>query len=64
MMHSFLDAIIAFFSLVIIKDNDAFFNCPTNIEALFIVSSVFMLNPAKTVDRFSAVLSASVKSLF
>jgi hypothetical protein len=62
-MYLFLNAITAFFSLAITKDSDAFSSCPTKIEALSIAFSASTLSPAKTVDRFSAVLSVSAKSL-
>jgi hypothetical protein len=61
-MHSFLSAITASFFLAIIRDSDAFSNCPARIEALSVAFPVSTLNPAKAVDKFSAVLSASAKS--
>ena len=64
MVHSFFGAIITFFSLTIIRDSDAFFSCSAKIETLFIVSLISIFSSAKTIDRFSAVLSASAKSLF
>jgi hypothetical protein len=63
-VHSFFGAIITFSSLVITRDSDVFFNCPAKIEALSVVSLVSTFSPVKAVDRFSAVLSASAKSLF
>jgi len=63
MVHLTLGTIIASFFLVIIKNRNVFFSCPAKIEVLFIVFPVFMLNLAKAVDRFFAVLSASAKSL-
>jgi hypothetical protein len=63
MMHSLFGAIITSFSLIIIKDNDTFSSCPAKIETLFIAFSALMLSPAKTVDRFSAVLSTFARSL-
>jgi hypothetical protein len=62
-VHSLLGAIIALSSPVIARDKDIFFSCPARIEALSVAFSVSMLNPAKTIDRFSAVLSAFAKSL-
>jgi hypothetical protein len=63
MIHSFFSVIIISSSLAIIRDSDAFSNCPARIKTLFIVSPVSTLNPARTIDKFSAVLSASAKSL-
>jgi hypothetical protein len=63
MMHSFFSIIITFFSLAIIRDRNIFSSCPAKIEALFIAFSASTLNPARTVDRFFAVFSASAKSL-
>jgi hypothetical protein len=63
MVHSFLSAIITFFSLTIIRNSDAFSNYPIRIEILSITFSVSTLSPAKTIDKFFAVLSASAKSL-
>jgi hypothetical protein len=60
-VYLFLNAIITFFSLAIIKDKDIFFSCPARIEALSVVSLVFIFNSARAVDRFFTVLSASVK---
>jgi hypothetical protein len=62
-MHSFLNIIIVFSFLAITRDSDVFSNYSVKIEALFVAFSVSTLNPAKTVDRFSTVLSASAKSL-
>jgi hypothetical protein len=62
-MHSFLNTITIFSSLTIIRDSDVFSSYPAKIETLSIVSPTSTLNPAKTIDRFSAVLSASAKSL-
>jgi hypothetical protein len=64
MVHSFLSAIIAFSSLAITSDKDAFFSCFASIEAFSIVFPVFRLILAKAVDRFSVVFSAFAKSLF
>jgi hypothetical protein len=58
-----LDVIAASSSLTIIKDRDISFNYPIRIEAFFIAFPAFMLIPVKAVNRFSAVLSISAKSL-
>jgi hypothetical protein len=63
MVHLTFSAIVTSFSLTIIKDRNAFFNCPARIEALSVAFPVSILNLAKAVDRFSAVCSASAKSL-
>jgi hypothetical protein len=62
MMYSFFGAIITSFSLAITRDSDIFFSCSVRIEALSIIFLASTLSPAKTVDRFSAVLSAFAKS--
>jgi hypothetical protein len=62
-VHSFLSTIIISFSLAITRDNDAFSNYPAKIEALSVAFPASTFSPAKTVDRFSAVLSTSAKSL-
>ena len=62
-MHSFFNTIIIFFSLTITRDSDTFFNYPAKIEALFIAFLASTFNPARIVDRFFTVLSASAKSL-
>jgi hypothetical protein len=64
MVYSLFSAIIAFFSLAIIRDKDISFNCPVKIKTFSIASLIFMLNSARAVDRFFTVLSASVKSFF
>jgi hypothetical protein len=64
MVYSFLNIIIAFFSLAITRDSDISSSYPARIEALFVASLTSTLSPAKVIDRFSAVLSASAKSLF
>jgi hypothetical protein len=61
MVHLIFNAIIASFSLAIIKDRDTFFSCLVRIEALFIAFLIFRLIFIKAVDRFSAVYSASAK---
>jgi hypothetical protein len=63
MVYSLLGTIIAFFSLTIIRDKDAFSNCSAKIKALSIAFSALILNPARAVDRYFAVLSVSAKSL-
>jgi hypothetical protein len=62
MVYPILDAIIASFSLIIIRDKDIFFSCPIKIEALSIIFPVFRLISAKAVDRFSAVCFVSARS--
>jgi hypothetical protein len=62
-VHSFFDAIITFFSLIIIKDSDAFFNYFIKIKILFIAFLASKLIPVNIVNRFPAVFSAFVKSL-
>ena len=62
-MHSIFNAITASFSLAIIKNKDAFSNCPAKIETLFVAFPASTLSPVRAVDRFSAVLSISAKSL-
>jgi hypothetical protein len=62
-IYSSLDVIIASFSLVITRDKDAFFSYLAKIKTLSVAFLVFRFISAKTVDRFSAVLSASVKFL-
>ena len=61
-MYLFFGAIIASFSLIIIRDSDVSFSCPAKIEALSITFPASTLNPARAIDRFFAVLSASAKS--
>jgi hypothetical protein len=63
-VHLLFNAIIAFSSLAITRDKDVFSNYSTRIEILFTVFSASILNPAKIIDRFFAVFSASAKSLF
>jgi len=63
MVYLFLNIIIAFFSLGIIRDKNAFFSCPARIEAFFIVFLVLTFSPARAVDRFFIVFSASARSL-
>jgi hypothetical protein len=61
-VHSFLGAVIISSSLTITRDKDASSSYPARIEAFFITSPASTLNPAKAIDRFSAVLSVSAKS--
>jgi hypothetical protein len=49
-------------SLAITRNRDTFFSYSAKIEAFFVAFLVFMLIPARAVDRFSAVLSAFIKS--
>jgi hypothetical protein len=63
MVYLFFNIITVFFFLAIIRDSDVFFNCPVRIEVLFVVFSVSTLNPARAIDKFFAVFSASAKSL-
>jgi hypothetical protein len=63
-MHPTLNAITASSSLTITKNKNAFSNYPAKIETLSVVSPTSKLTSAKAIDRFSAVLSASAKSLF
>jgi hypothetical protein len=63
MVYSLFSAIIAFFFPAIAKDKDIFFSYLVSIEALSVVSPALMFNPARIVNRFSAVFSAFAKSL-
>jgi hypothetical protein len=63
MVYSFFGAFIASFFLGIIRDKDAFFNYSARIEALSVTFLVSTFSSARTVDRFSAVFSAFIKSL-
>jgi hypothetical protein len=63
-IYSFLNIITASFFLIIIKDKDTFSNCSARIEALFVIFPALTFSPVRAVDRFSAILSASAKSLF
>jgi hypothetical protein len=63
MVHSFLSATVVPSSLAITRDSDAFSSYPARIEALSIASPASTLSPARAIDKFSAVLSASAKSL-
>jgi hypothetical protein len=62
MIHSFFSVIIAFFSLIIIRDKDTFFNCPAKIKVFSVTFLALTLNPVRAVNRFSAILSAFAKS--
>jgi hypothetical protein len=64
MVYSFFGVIIAFFSLAIIRDSDVFFSYPARIEARFVAFLASTLSSVRAIDRFSAALSASAKSLF
>jgi hypothetical protein len=63
MVYSFLGAIVISFFLAITRDSDISSNCPARIEALSVAFLISTLSPVKIIDRFSAVLSASAKSL-
>jgi hypothetical protein len=63
-MHSFFGATAVSFSLAITRDSDTSSSCPARIEAFSVVFPISTLSPVRIVDRFSAVLSASAKSLF
>jgi hypothetical protein len=62
-VHSFFNAIAASSSLIIIRDNDVSSSCPARIEALSVAFPVLTFSPARAIDRFFAVFSASAKSL-
>jgi hypothetical protein len=62
MVYSFFSVTIVFFSLGIIRDKDASSNCSAKIEILSVIFPASTLSPARAVDRFSAILSASAKS--
>jgi hypothetical protein len=64
MMHSFLSVIVISFFLAITKDSDASFSCSAKIETFSVAFLISTLSPARVIDRFSVVLSASAKSLF
>jgi hypothetical protein len=64
MVYLFFNVIVTSFSLIIIRDKNAFFNYSARIEALSVVFPAFMLNLARAVDKFFTILSASAKSLF
>jgi hypothetical protein len=53
----------AFSFLAIIKDRNAFFNYSVKIKAFFIAFPAFRLILANSVNKFSVVYSASVRSL-
>ena len=63
MVYLILNTIATSSFLTIIKNRDTSFNYPARIEALSVISPAFMLNSARAVDRFSAVYSASARSL-
>jgi hypothetical protein len=62
MVHLLLNAIIIFSFLAIISERDISFSYLTRIEARSVVFPAFRLIPARIVDRFSAVYSASARS--
>ena len=62
-MYSLPVAFVASFSLSNIRDKDTFSSCPARIEAFFVTFPASTFNPVKTADKFSAVFSASFKSL-
>ena len=62
MVHSFFNTIVTSSSPAIARDKDIFFNCSISIETLSVAFPVLMLSPAKAIDKFSAILSASAKS--
>jgi hypothetical protein len=63
MVHPTLGIIAVSFSLAIIRDRNIFFSYSAKIEALSVAFSAFRLTLVKTIDKFSAVFSASAKSL-
>jgi hypothetical protein len=63
MIYLTFNTIATSFSLIITRDRNAFFNYLTNIETLSIAFPAFKFISAKAVDKFSAVFSASAKSL-
>jgi hypothetical protein len=62
-MHPILSAIATSFFLAIIRNRDAFSNYSVKIKALSVAFPAFKLISVKIIDRFSAVFSASAKSL-
>jgi hypothetical protein len=62
-MYPTLNTVTASFSLTITKNSKTFSNCPIKIEILSVAFPAFRLIPARTVNKFSAVYSASAKSL-
>jgi hypothetical protein len=62
-MYLLFSALVAFSSFKSIKDKDASFSYPTKIKARSITFPASTFSPAKAADRFSAVFSASSKSL-
>ena len=63
MVYLIFSIIVASFSLAIIRDRDTFFNYLVRIEIFSVVSLIFMLIPARAVNRFFAVFLAFAKSL-
>jgi hypothetical protein len=64
MVHLTFNIITAFFFLAITRDRDAFFNYPAKIEVFSVVFPAFRLTLTRAVNRFSAVLSVSVKFFY
>jgi hypothetical protein len=64
MVYPTFNTITVSSSLAITKNKDTFSSYSAKIETLFVVSLTSILIPAKAVDRFSAVFSASTKSLY
>jgi hypothetical protein len=63
MIYSLSDIPVIFSLLNSIRDNDTFFSCPVKIEARSITSPASTLNLVRIADRFSAIFSASSRSL-
>jgi len=62
-MHSLPDIPVTSSSFNNIRDKNAFSNYPARIKAFSIIFPASTFSPAKTADRFSAIFSASSKSL-
>jgi hypothetical protein len=62
MIYPIFNTITTSSSLTITKNRNTFSNCPTKIETLSVAFPASRLTLAKTVNRFSAVLSTSTKS--
>jgi hypothetical protein len=63
MVYLALNTIIAFFSLTIIRDNNASSNYPISIKAFSVASLASIFIPARAVDRFFVIFSTFSKSL-
>jgi hypothetical protein len=61
MVYSLFNVIIVSSSLIITSDKDASSNYLIKIKTLSVAFLVLMLISAKTIDRFSAVLSVSAR---